>query len=116
MAAMLLGLYHSSHGIMTALVITMMQGFHYGSHVIVAAMRITMVQGFHHSCHGIMIVLMITTTRRYGPLRGPTSSSCGGLRPSTEGFFSPSGKKRAYYAVLAHFWQFFVSSSNLGNF
>ena len=48
-------------------------------------------------------------TRRYGPLRGPTSSSCGG-------FFSPSGKKRAYYAVLAHFWQFLVSSSNLGNF
>ena len=29
---------------------------------------------------------------------------------------APSGKKRAYYAVLAHFWQFFVSSSNLGNF
>ena len=26
------------------------------------------------------------------------------------------GKKRDYYAVLAHFWQFFVSSSNLGNF
>ena len=32
------------------------------------------------------------------------------------GFFFPLGKKRAYYAVLAHFWQFLVSSSNLGNF
>ena len=30
----------------------------------------------------------------------------GGLRPSAE----------AYYAVLAHFWHFLVSSSNLGNF
>ena len=29
--------------------------------------------------------------------------------------FLPSGKKRAYYAVLAHFWQFLVSISNLGN-
>ena len=55
-------------------------------------------------------------TKRYGPLRGPTSSSCGGIRPSADGFFCPSGKKRAYYAVLAHFWHFFVSSSNLGNF
>ena len=50
-------------------------------------------------------------TRRYGPLRGPTSSSCGGLRPRIF-----SGKKRAYYAVLALFWQFLVSSSNLGTF
>ena len=32
------------------------------------------------------------------------------------GFFCPVGKKRAYYAVLAHFWHFLVSSSNLGNF
>ena len=32
------------------------------------------------------------------------------------GFFCPSGKKRAYYAVLAHFWQFLVSNSSLGNF
>ena len=38
-------------------------------------------------------------TRRYGPLRGPNSSSCGGLQPLAE----------AYYAVL-------VFSSNLGNF
>ena len=32
------------------------------------------------------------------------------------GFFCPSGKKRAYYTVLAHFWHFLVSSNNLGNF
>ena len=56
---------------------------------------------------------IFSTTRRYGPLRGPTSSSCGGLRPR---LFLPFGQKRAYYAVLAHFWHFLVSSSNLGNF
>ena len=32
------------------------------------------------------------------------------------GFFAPLGKIRAYYAVLAHFLQFLVSSSKLGNF
>ena len=32
------------------------------------------------------------------------------------GFFGPSVKKRAYYAVMALFWQFLVSSSNHGNF
>ena len=31
-------------------------------------------------------------TRRYGPLRGPTSSSCGGLRPSSEAFFALRAK------------------------
>ena len=37
-----------------------------------------------------------------------------GLRPR---LFLPFGqKKRAYYAVLAHFWKFLVPSSNLGNF
>ena len=57
--------------------------------------------------------LRLLCTRRYSPLRGLTSSSCGGLRPR---LFLPFGQKRAYYAVLAHFWQFLVSSSNLGNF
>ena len=33
-----------------------------------------------------------------------------------QGFCCPSGKKKSYYAVLAHFWQFLVSSINLGNF
>ena len=63
-----------------------------------------------------LYIVFLWTTRRYSPLRGLTSISCGGLRPSAEGFFCPSGKKRAYYTVLAHFWQFLVSSSNLGNF
>ena len=30
--------------------------------------------------------------------------------------FLAFGQKRAYYAVLANFWQFLVSSSHLGNF
>ena len=58
----------------------------------------------------------IILTRRYGTLRRPTSSSCGGLRPSAEGFFGPSGKKRPYYTVLANFRPSLVSSSNLSNF
>ena len=45
-------------------------------------------------------------TRRFGPLHGPTSRSCGGLWPLTE----------AYYAVLAHFWHYLVSICNLDNF
>ena len=51
------------------------------------------------------------STRRYGPLRGPTSSSCGVIRPSAEGFFCPSCKKRTYYAVLANFRPFWMYSS-----
>ena len=54
-------------------------------------------------------------TRRYGPLRWPTSNSCGGLQPLAEAFL-PFGQQKAYYAVLTNFWQFLVSSSNLGNF
>ena len=53
---------------------------------------------------------ILRKTRRYGPLRGPTSSSCGGLWPSAEAF---------YYAVLAHFWCPVVTlvtfSSNISN-
>ena len=41
-------------------------------------------------------------TRRYGPLSGPTSSSCGGLRPLAEAFFAKAFReKRVYYSVLA---------------
>ena len=29
--------------------------------------------------------------------------------------FLPFGQKKGFYAVLAHFWQFSVSSSNRGN-
>ena len=42
---------------------------------------------------------MINQTRIYGPLRGPCSSSCGGLRPSTKDFFGLWAKKRAYSVV-----------------
>ena len=50
----------------------------------------------------------IGVTRRCGPLRGPSSSSCGGLRRSAEAFFSPSGKKISFYVCFGpnfgHFW------------
>ena len=48
-------------------------------------------------------LFLLQLTRRYGPLRGPTSSSCGRLRPSTKAFFALWAKKRAYYAFLAIF-------------
>ena len=57
----------------------------------------------------------IRKTRRYSPLGGPTSSSCGELRPSAKAFFALRAKKELFFAVLAHFWQFLVSSSNHGN-
>ena len=60
------------------------------------------------------ISCLFTETRRYGPLRGPTSSF--GLWPLAEGSFCPSGKKRPYYPVLANFRPSLVSSSNLSNF
>ena len=60
--------------------------------------------------------IQIPNTRIYGPLRGPTSSSCGGLQSSADVFFVPSCKKRAFFSVLAHFRPFLVSSCNLGNF
>ena len=47
--------------------------------------------------------------RRYGPLRGPTSSSCRGLWHSPEGFLALWAEKQAIR-------QFLVSKSNLGNF
>ena len=42
-------------------------------------------------------------TRRYGPLRGLTSSSCEGLQPLT----------KSYLCILALFRQFFMFSNNL---
>ena len=62
-------------------------------------------------------------TRRCGPLRGPSSSSCGGLLPSAEAFFCPSGKKISFYVCFlpnfGHFWWSVVTSvtfsSNLRN-
>ena len=49
-------------------------------------------------------IIVLKVTRRYGPLRRPTSSSGRGLWPR---LFLPFGQKRAYYAVLAHFWHNF---------
>ena len=46
---------------------------------------------FHFDWHSIF-----SDTRRYSPLRWPTSISCGGLPPSAKKNFA---KKRAYYAV-----------------
>ena len=56
-------------------------------------------------------------TRRYSPLRGLISSSCVGLWPPAEAFFSLRAKKTFFlYPVLACFRQFLVFSSNLSNF
>ena len=48
----------------------------------------------------------IYMTRRYSPLRGLTSSSCGGLRPSAEAFFALRLKKdilTLFVPILGHF-------------
>ena len=55
---------------------------------------------FHHSLYFIK-------TRRYGPLRGPTSSSCGGLRPMAEAFFALRAKKELimlFWPIFGNFW------------
>ena len=51
------------------------------------------------------------TARYVGLLLAPAEVF--GLWPR---FFLPFGQKKAYNAALAHFWEFLVSSSNLGNF
>ena len=38
-------------------------------------------------------IYLFVTTRRYSPLRGLTSSSCGGLRPPAEAFLTFQAKK-----------------------
>ena len=58
----------------------------------------------------IMLLQKLEDTARYAGLLLAPAEGFG------RAFFWPSGKKRAYYAVLAHFWHFLVSSSNLGNF
>ena len=62
-------------------------------------------------------------TRRYSPLRGLTSSSCGGFWPSTKAFFAHRAKKDLYtlcVLTLGHFWCSVIISvtfsSNLSNF
>ena len=54
-------------------------------------------------------------TRRYGPLSGPNSSSCGGFRPLAKAFFALRAK-RELIMLFGPFWQLLVTSSNLGNF
>ena len=46
-----------------------------------------------------MVRTLLKTTRRCGPLRGPSSSSCGGLRPMP--FFALRAKKDLFMSVLA---------------
>ena len=51
----------------------------------------------------IITIIISSITRRYGPLCGPTSSSCGGLRPSAKAFVALWAKKESLSDVLAHF-------------
>ena len=53
------------------------------------------------------LVCSLNKTRRYGPLRGPTSTSCGGLWPSVEAFFAlraknPGKKKEILVSNLGY--------------
>ena len=65
---------------------------------------------------------IIGYTRRYGPLHGPTSSSCGGLHPSAEAFFALRATKELFmlfWPIFGNFWCSVVTmvtfSSNLSN-
>ena len=67
--------------------------------------------------------LVFTSTRRYGPLRGPTSSSCGELWPSAEAFLALRARKELFMLFCTFFGDFWCSvvtvvtfSSNLNNF
>ena len=62
-------------------------------------------------------------TKRYGPLRGPTSSSSGGHQPLADAFFALLAKKELimlFWPIFGNFWCPVVTlvtfSSNLGNF
>ena len=57
----------------------------------------------------------LMTTRRYGPLRGPTSSSCEGLHPLAEVIFALRAKNKIIM-LFVNFQAILVSSSNLSNF
>ena len=61
-------------------------------------------------------------TRRYGPLHGPTSSSCIGLRPSAKAFFAFRAKKglvMLFWLIFGNLWcpvvPLITFSSNLSN-
>ena len=66
---------------------------------------------------------LIPVTKRYSPLRGLTSSSSGGLRPSAEAFFALRAKKELimlFWTIFGNFWCPVVTlvtfSSNISNF
>ena len=66
---------------------------------------------FYHLC---FFCQNLNPTKRYGPLHGPSSSSCGGLLPRA---FLPFGQKNInFHAVFAYFRPFLVFSSNHSNF
>ena len=48
-----------------------------------------------------MLLIQLEDTARYTGLLLALAEGFG------QGFICPSGKKRGYYAVLAHFWQIF---------
>ena len=71
---------------------------------------------------GLLKSISIAITRRYGSLRGPTSSVHGGLRPLTEAFFAIWAKKELimlFWPIFGHFWRPVVTlvtfSSKLSN-
>ena len=66
------------------------------------------------SCNSLLVYVLqvvgispVIYTRRYSPLRGLTSSSCGGLRPSAEAFFALRAKKELiilFWPIFGNFW------------
>ena len=58
-------------------------------------------------------ILLEDMTHYASPLLAPAE---GFGQSFGQSFFCPLGKTKAYYAVLANFWRFLVSSRNLGNF
>ena len=58
---------------------------------------------YKHPCLGLSVNWIITITRRYGPLGGPTFSSCRGLWPTADGFFCPLGKKNRFWCCFDQF-------------
>ena len=59
----------------------------------------------------------MTRTRRCGPLRRPSSSSCRGLWPSAKVSFWPLGQKKIFLCLFVpKCWSFLVLSSDLSSF
>ena len=75
-------------------------------------------EGAEHEDEGeesrVGLHLRVNRTRRCGPLRGPSSSSCRGLRQRP---FLPFGQNKGFlYLFWPKFWSVLVISSNLSNF